>query len=71
MPDVGVFDAARVATYAYVNPLVALVLGWAFIGEPIGMRTVYAAALMLSGVAVIQVANARKKSATRVAIAGE
>ena len=63
--------AARVATYAYVNPLVALVLGWAFIGEPIGMRTVYAAALMLSGVAVIQVANARKKSATRIAIAGE
>ena len=63
--------AARVATYAYVNPLVALVLGWGFIGEPIGIRTVYAAALMLSGVAVIQVANARKKSATRVAIAGE
>jgi drug/metabolite transporter (DMT)-like permease len=58
--------AARVATYAYVNPLVAIVLGWLLVGEPIGMRTVYAAALMLGGVAVIQLAKARKTIFMRV-----
>lgn len=63
--------AARVATYAYVNPLVAIFLGWLLIGEPIGMRTVYAAALMLGGVALIQLAKARKSLFTRAPIAAE
>ncbi len=63
--------AARVATYAYVNPLVAIILGWALISEPIGMRTVYAAILMLGGVAVIQLAKARRTLFTRAAIAAE
>jgi len=63
--------AARVATYAYVNPLVAIALGWMLIGEPIGLRTVYAAALMLGGVAVIQLAKARKTLFTRAPIAAE
>lgn len=63
--------AARVATYAYVNPLVAIALGWLLIGEPIGVRTVYAAALMLGGVAVIQLAKARKTLFTRAPIAAE
>ena len=63
--------AARVATYAYVNPLVAIFLGWMLIGEPIGVRTVYAAALMLGGVAVIQLAKARKTLFTRAPVAAE
>ena len=63
--------AARVATYAYVNPLVALALGWLLIDEPIGLRTVYAAALMLGGVAVIQLAKARKTLFTRAPVAAE
>ena len=63
--------AARVATYAYVNPLVAIVLGWLLIDEPIGARTVYAAALMLGGVAVIQLAKARKTIFTRAPMAAE
>ena len=63
--------AARVATYAYVNPLVAIALGWMLIGEPIGLRTVYAAALMLGGVALIQLAKARKTLFTRAPIAAE
>ena len=63
--------AARVATYAYVNPLVAIALGWLLIGEPIGVRTVYAAVLMLGGVAVIQLAKARKTLFTRAVAAAE
>ena len=63
--------AARVATYAYVNPLVAIGLGWLLLGEPIGVRTLYAAALMLGGVAVIQLAKARKSIFMRAVVAAE
>jgi drug/metabolite transporter (DMT)-like permease len=49
----GVSTPARVATYAYVNPVVALVLGWALAGEPIGARTWVAAAIILAGVALV------------------
>jgi len=43
----------RVATYAYVNPVVAVVLGWAFNHEQLTGRTLLAAAVIVTGVAVI------------------
>ena len=42
-----------VSTYAYVNPLVAVFLGWAIAGEPITAGTLMAAAVILAGVALI------------------
>src|SRR5260370_20515003 len=42
--------AARVATYAFVNPVVALFLGWLILGETITLGTVVAAALSLTAV---------------------
>lgn len=54
---------ARVSTYAYVNPVVALFLGWAFHGEPITARTLVAAVVILLAVAIITGAQARKKGA--------
>jgi drug/metabolite transporter (DMT)-like permease len=47
--------AAKAATYAYVNPVVAVLLGWAFAHEPLTMRTIIAAAVILAGVAIITV----------------
>jgi len=47
---------ARVATYAYVNPVVALLLGWALAGEPLTPRTLLAAFVILTAVMII---NAR------------
>lgn len=44
---------SRVATYAFVNPVVAVVLGWAFAGEPLTPRTLVAAAVIIAGVVVI------------------
>jgi drug/metabolite transporter (DMT)-like permease len=44
---------ARVATYAYVNPVVALLLGWAFAGEQITLRSMVATIIILISVAVI------------------
>ena len=44
---------ARVATYAYVNPLIAVILGWALGGEPLTPRTVLAAAVIIAAVVAI------------------
>ncbi|MSR36292.1 MAG: hypothetical protein EXR95_06555 [Gemmatimonadetes bacterium] len=44
---------ARVATYAYVNPVVALLLGWALADEPLTVRTLMAAATILSAVVLV------------------
>jgi drug/metabolite transporter (DMT)-like permease len=49
----GAVSAAKAATYAYVNPIIAVMLGWAFANEPIGARTVVAAVVILAGVAII------------------
>jgi drug/metabolite transporter (DMT)-like permease len=45
--------ATRVATYAFVNPVVALFLGWLLIGESINLRTVIAAAVILTAVLLV------------------
>jgi len=46
-------DPAKVATYAYVNPIVAVVLGTAFAGETLTLRTLIAAALIIGSVALV------------------
>src|SRR5438046_1852850 len=52
--------AARVATYAFVNPIVALFLGWLIAGESITLRTVVAAAVILTAVILVITAPHRK-----------
>jgi drug/metabolite transporter (DMT)-like permease len=42
-----------VATYAYVNPVVAVVLGWALLAEPITPRMMLAGAVIVTAVALI------------------
>jgi drug/metabolite transporter (DMT)-like permease len=42
-----------VSTYAYVNPLVAVFLGWAVERETIGVRTLVAGVIILAAVALI------------------
>jgi drug/metabolite transporter (DMT)-like permease len=48
-----VVPAARVSTYAYVNPVVALLLGWLIAGEPLGIRSLVAAALIVVSVLMV------------------
>jgi drug/metabolite transporter (DMT)-like permease len=50
-----------VSTYAYVNPVVAVFLGWALAGEPITRGTLVAAAVILAGVALISSAQGGKE----------
>ncbi len=61
------------ATYAYVNPLVAVFLGWALIGEPVTARTLLAALVIISGVVIITTfqARGRLRRSTRLAAAAE
>jgi len=47
---------ARVSTYAYVNPVVAVLLGYAIAGEPLTTRMMVAAAVIVSGVVLITLA---------------
>ena len=45
------------STYAYVNPAVAVLLGWAFVGEHLGARELVAGLVVLASVALILVAR--------------
>jgi drug/metabolite transporter (DMT)-like permease len=48
-----------VATYAYVNPVIAVALGAVLLGEPLGPRTIAAGAVIVGAVAVIIAARGR------------
>src|SRR5437016_10231163 len=64
-------EPAKVATYAYVNPIVAVLLGAAFAGETITMRVLIAAALIIGSVAIVitaQQLKARTEPAISAAI---
>ncbi|MGI8820262.1 MAG: EamA family transporter [Chthoniobacterales bacterium] len=56
-------EPAKVATYAYVNPIVAVLLGAAFAGEKLTLRTVAAAALIIGSVALVITVNQRRSKA--------
>jgi drug/metabolite transporter (DMT)-like permease len=45
--------ASRVATYAFVNPVVALLLGWSLGGESLTLRTMIASGTILAAVLLV------------------
>ena len=53
------------ATYAYVNPVVAMLLGWLLIGETLSARTLVASAVILGGVVLITVGRKNTKKITQ------
>jgi drug/metabolite transporter (DMT)-like permease len=55
---------ARLGTYAYVNPIVAVLLGWAVAGERLSIRTGIAAAIVICAVALITTARSTKAKQT-------
>ncbi|MBZ5528074.1 MAG: EamA family transporter [Acidobacteriia bacterium] len=52
-------SASRVGTYAFVNPVVALFLGWSFAGEVVTLRTWLAAGIILTAVILVISATGR------------
>jgi drug/metabolite transporter (DMT)-like permease len=49
-----VWTPTRMSTYAYLNPLVAVLLGSVFLREPFGLRIVLGMAVILLSVALVQ-----------------
>jgi drug/metabolite transporter (DMT)-like permease len=52
----------KVGTYAYVNPIVAVIVGALFGGEAIGRRTILGAALILVSVVAITTIKTRVRA---------
>jgi drug/metabolite transporter (DMT)-like permease len=52
-----VAPVSLVGTYAYVNPVVAVLLGWAVLSEAVSGRTILAGAIIVVGVALIILAR--------------
>lgn len=50
---------AKVSTYAYVNPVVAVFLGWALLGEPLNARIMIASAVIIGAVAIITIGKTK------------
>jgi drug/metabolite transporter (DMT)-like permease len=48
------WSPAKMGTYAYLNPLVAVLLGGLVLHEPFGLRMVAGMAIILGGVALVQ-----------------
>lgn len=59
--------ASLVATYAFVNPIVAVILGVLFAGETFGRNTLIASALIVVGVALVVTAAAPRRGPRREA----
>jgi drug/metabolite transporter (DMT)-like permease len=51
---------AKASTYAYVNPVVAVLLGWAVAREPITTSMIAGAAVILGAVAMITLSQSRR-----------
>jgi drug/metabolite transporter (DMT)-like permease len=54
---------SKVATYAYVNPVVAIALGWAILGEAVTALTFAGAAVIVASVAAVVRAESRRARA--------
>jgi drug/metabolite transporter (DMT)-like permease len=56
---------SRVSTYAYVNPVVAVFLGWLVAGESFNLRMLVAAAIILGAVVLVTMGRVTDKRAAR------
>jgi len=65
-----ILPASLVATYAYVNPVIAVFLGWLILREELTVWTIAGAVLVLLGVGVVFEDRRRRNNAARKAAAG-
>lgn len=57
---------AKASTYAFVNPVVAVLLGWALAGEPLTRSSVLAMCTIVAAVVLITMGQSRKRKQVRV-----
>ncbi len=58
---------ARASTYAFVNPVIAVLLGWALAGEPLTARIVLAGGIIVAAVCLILYFGAKARAETPAA----
>ncbi|HKN84642.1 MAG TPA: EamA family transporter, partial [Pyrinomonadaceae bacterium] len=61
------FPPTLVATHTYVNPLVAVLLGWAIAGEALTTRFLFGGLLVIAAIALVGRANSREPTAAESA----
>ncbi len=54
---ISVLPVAFVSTYSYINPVIALFLGWFFLDEKINLSIIVGSLVIFSGVALVQYGN--------------
>jgi drug/metabolite transporter (DMT)-like permease len=60
--------ATSLSLYAYVNPAVAVVLGWLILDEKLTWVSIVAMVVILGGVAIVQTARGEKEPAAEVVV---
>ena len=63
----GTVSPRAASSYAYINPLVAVFLGWALLSEPVTVSTLAAAILIVAAVAVLLATSHRGPSEVQAA----
>ena len=66
--SVAKLPVAIVSIYTFVNPVVAVFLGWYFYHEPFGSRELIAMAIIFTGIGLVRWSESAKASVTRVAL---
>jgi drug/metabolite transporter (DMT)-like permease len=64
-------SATLVATHTYVNPVIAVALGWLFAGEPLTVRIALATGLILSAVLLLKAESTRENAEAGEAVCGQ
>jgi drug/metabolite transporter (DMT)-like permease len=62
---------ALVSIYTYINPLVAVALGWWFYREPFGWRETFAMGIIFAGVAIVKWTTPRGLRIEETSVPGE
>jgi drug/metabolite transporter (DMT)-like permease len=60
-----------VSVYSYINPVIAVLLGWLILSEPLGLRVIIAMTIILAAVALVKTAPRRETEQTTEVIAAE
>lgn len=55
-----------VSTFAFVNPVVAVLLGWAFLGEPFSRSVIIGLLVVVSGTALVVLGEGQRRRAVAV-----
>lgn len=63
---ISVWPVSKAGTYAYVNPVVAMFLGWLILQESVTSRMIISAIMILAGVVIVQRSKVVEKAAEKV-----